>query len=315
LVGASGPVGYDYTREELDGAPYPVFEDLWGILLCYDELWFLSRAFCPRDMWELPYVRFLDEWAEGSLDMSRLQTAAAQFEDALRTVPAAPVAVDLSDVIGRVTGADRKGVDNHSRSVRIADDWAVMGNAGDLGLLVGDMGVAAALEVPRLDVLNNSIGAARFTAQASFDPTFLGEQFGPWHIEVAQRLATLRVPNRYEPGRTYVPDIEELRTHPNLEKFRAMLSESEWSPQEASEAAAEITDMADRFARRHVAKTFGARPWYRTLSKISVGPAGNLIHPGLGTAASGGLKVLEYGRSRQDRKVGGWAAFVASLRA
>lgn len=143
----------------------------------------------------------------------------------------------------------------------------------------------------------------------------MGDQFGPWHLEVAQTLGTLRVPNRYEPGRTYVPDIEELRAHSNIGKFREMLSDADWTASEASEAAAEISDMADRFARRHVAKTFGVQPWYQTASKMAVGPIGNLIHPGLGSASTGGLKVLEYGRSRKDRRVGGWAAFVASLRA
>jgi hypothetical protein len=93
-----------------------------------------------------------------------------------------------------------------------------------------------------------------------------------------------------------------------------MLSESDPAGKEASDAAAEISDLADRFARQQVAKTFRARPWYSTVSKIAVSPVGNLIHPGLGSAASGALKVLDYGRSFKDRKVGGWAAFVASLK-
>jgi hypothetical protein len=94
-----------------------------------------------------------------------------------------------------------------------------MGNAGDLQLLVADMGIAAALEMPRLDVLNNTIGAARFAAQASSDATFLGDQFGPWRIDVAEALATLRIPDSYEAGRTYVPDIEELRGIPTSGNF------------------------------------------------------------------------------------------------
>jgi len=308
-------VGYDYTREEIDGVPYPVFEDLWGILLCYDALWFLSRAFCPIDMWDLPYVRFLDESDLGSIDMPRLRTSAVQFRDAMRRAPPGGDApVNFGGLIARVTGGNTRGVDNHSRAVQIADDWTVMGNAGDLDLLVADMGIGAALDLPRLDVLNNSIGMARFAAQQSFAVTSLDEQFGPWHVDVAQHLATLRFPNRYEPGRTYVPDIEELRAHPNVGKFRDMLSRSDLTAQEASEAAAELTDKADRFARRQVAKTFRARPWYRTDSKVAIGPLGNLIHPGLGSAANAGVKVLEYGRSRSDRRTGGWAAFIAALR-
>src|SRR4051812_39115872 len=113
LIGASAPIGYDYAREKVDGFPYPVLEDLWGILLCYDELWFLSRAFCPSDMWELPYVRFLDE--TNALDMPRLRVAAAQFEDVLRASPPARATVSFSEVVRRVVGAEPNLVDNHSR--------------------------------------------------------------------------------------------------------------------------------------------------------------------------------------------------------
>jgi hypothetical protein len=98
LIGASGPIGYDYKREQVDGVPYPVLEDLWGILLCYDELWFLSRAFCPSDMWDLPYVRFLDEEATGGVELSRLHTAASQFQDLLRAAPFVQSPVRLMDV-------------------------------------------------------------------------------------------------------------------------------------------------------------------------------------------------------------------------
>jgi hypothetical protein len=316
LVGASGPIGYDYRREEADGLPYPVFEDLWGILLCYDELWFLSRPFCPCDMWELPYVHFLDEAVDEGFDLARLRLASEQLESAFRGVPStAPAPLPFGEVIDRVTCGDPSGIDNHSRTVRIADGWEIMGNAGALDLLVSDMGVAAAMDLAHLDVLNNTFGAARFVGvESAMGSAFMGDRLGPWKVDVAHILATTKFPNRYEPGGAYVPDIEELRQHPNLRQFREMLSDPKWAGQDAPAAAAEITAQADTFARQHVAKTFKKRPWYHTLATISVGPVGNLIHPGVGSAVNGGLKVLDYARARDDRKTGGWTAFVASLR-
>jgi hypothetical protein len=93
-----------------------------------------------------------------------------------------------------------------------------------------------------------------------------------------------------------------------------MLAEKALTGAEASEAAAEITAMADDFARRRVASTFRANPWYHAVSKLAVGPVGNLVQPGLGTSANGALKVLRYTSDREDRRVGGWAAFVVTLR-
>jgi hypothetical protein len=166
LVGASGPVGYDYRREEKDGVPYPVLEDLWGILLCYDEIWFLARELCPRDMWDLPYVRFIGEGGIPGADLSKLRLASEQMEAELGRDYAWVDPTPFGAVLERVTSNDANGLDNHSRGIRVDGDWGLMGNAGDLRLLVGDMGIAAGLAIPHLDVL-------------SLDPPFLsGESSG-----------------------------------------------------------------------------------------------------------------------------------------
>lgn len=127
---------------------------------------------------------------ESNLDFLRLQSAAEQFKAELDQRRTYPSLNPYTKVVDRVTGGDDRGVDNDSQSIRIAPEWEVAGNAGYLRLLVGDMGIATALEVPHLDVLNNSVGAARFAAQVSFDDTFLGSGFGPWHVGVANELAT-----------------------------------------------------------------------------------------------------------------------------
>ena len=254
FIGASGPIGYDYEPSVAsDIGPVPVMEDLNGILLCYDELIFLAREFCPADMWGLPYVRFANEDVSAA-DVERLHVAAEQFRPP-------PGSLDhhskttLGEVVARVAG-DEGLIDNHSRDVRLAPEWSVMGNAGELNLLIADMGMAAALELPRLDVLNNTIGAERVASQIEHDATFLGSEFGPWHISVAQSLATLRIPNIYANGKSYVEEIEDLRAHPNLAAFREMLSATVPTVDEASEAAAEISEMAHQFARRYISFLF-----------------------------------------------------------
>jgi hypothetical protein len=64
-VGISGPVSYDYrhgtkrVNRRDQSTPNPVLENVSGLLLCYDELIFLSKHFCPIDIWKLPYVKFI----------------------------------------------------------------------------------------------------------------------------------------------------------------------------------------------------------------------------------------------------------------
>ena len=60
-VGKAVPVGWDYAREDTVGIPNPVLESVLGLLLCYDEIWFPSREFCPEDMRDLSYIKFIDE--------------------------------------------------------------------------------------------------------------------------------------------------------------------------------------------------------------------------------------------------------------
>jgi hypothetical protein len=315
FVGASGPIGYDYAWSDGEVAsrePFAVLEDLNGILICYDQLWFLSRAFCPRDMWDLPYVKFVSDDAA----LHGLVETAASQADLIRPQQHFRDTVYLPDVIDVVTQGNPSGVDNHSRGIKITPEYDVMGNAGDLHLVASDMLIGSALSEPGLDVLTNSVGTARFvshTREAAAEELELAVP--AWRVAVAAHVATLRIPNVYESGRGgYVEEIEDLRSHPNVGAFRRLLSSSEVSAGEAADAAAEINDMADRFARRYVGKKFKRKPWYVSAGKLAVAPVGNAIQPGLGTAANGGIKVAEYFKDRDDRSVGAWAAFVADLR-
>jgi hypothetical protein len=66
-VGLSGPLFYDYGHlatpgpADMQSSPNPILDSPYGLLLLFDELWFLTRSVCPENMRELDYVRFLDE--------------------------------------------------------------------------------------------------------------------------------------------------------------------------------------------------------------------------------------------------------------
>ena len=76
-IGLSTPIAFDYqttaskTKADLSSSPNPILESPFGLLLLFDELWFLTRSLCPQNMRKVPYVHFLDE--EGLLaDLSDL---------------------------------------------------------------------------------------------------------------------------------------------------------------------------------------------------------------------------------------------------
>jgi hypothetical protein len=67
FIGLSGPLFYDYRNparkapSDLESSPNPVLDSPFGLLLLFDEIWFLCRSLCPDNMRDLPYVKFLDE--------------------------------------------------------------------------------------------------------------------------------------------------------------------------------------------------------------------------------------------------------------
>src|SRR2546421_3140587 len=92
LIGLSTPLGYDYRNpiqprtDSQPDIPNPVLENTTGLLLCYDELWFPHRDFCPLDMHDLPYVKFI---ADDPTLLERAKVAQEQFREIAETEPPA----------------------------------------------------------------------------------------------------------------------------------------------------------------------------------------------------------------------------------
>lgn len=66
-IGISYPLLYDYkhmadkTENDALDTPNPIIESPLGLMIFYDEIWFLCRSICPNNMRNLPYVKFVDE--------------------------------------------------------------------------------------------------------------------------------------------------------------------------------------------------------------------------------------------------------------
>ncbi len=66
-IGLSYPLFYDYkntankTDNDLNSSPNPIIESPLGLMILFDELWFLCESLCPSNMRMLPYVKFVDK--------------------------------------------------------------------------------------------------------------------------------------------------------------------------------------------------------------------------------------------------------------
>lgn len=78
--------------------PNAVLENAVGLMLCYDELWFLRRQDCPADMQELNFVHFVED------DSALLSIAAEAYEQARQSFPPIPPDIYEDPVIEQSLG-------------------------------------------------------------------------------------------------------------------------------------------------------------------------------------------------------------------
>lgn len=68
-IGLSSPIAFDYSNQASRtsndtttySSPNPIYMGGLGMLLLYDELWFLCESLCPENMRKLDYVKFIDQ--------------------------------------------------------------------------------------------------------------------------------------------------------------------------------------------------------------------------------------------------------------
>ncbi len=307
LVGLSTPIGYDYGHDpdghDYGDIPNPVLENVTGLLLCYDEIWFVSRALCPIDMRDLPYVRFVDE-DEDLCD--RALVAAEQFHLPWHEIAEMPWARggDYRSAWEAVTSAAPfLRLDNHSRTI---GPFGQQGNAADAQLYLQDVGIATSLDM-ELDVVTNSVMADSLRSGGT--PTGLTQ----WHLDLAESTILLRTTDLLTPTGAYHESIEDLRSHKQLGLYRSFLAEAD--------EGADITQLVEEInlrVERHLAESHrrfvkGAHP-LRTLGLPAIGIGINTVLPPLGTVVSGGTSGALALKERIERRSVAWSLFVAEAR-
>jgi hypothetical protein len=315
-------VAYDYAnvtglaRSRDQSTPNPLLEDVSGLLICYDELSFVSKALCPVDMRQLPYVRFVDQ--DASL-AERARVAIEQYRELLTDDEVAQLgSFDFGpwwDVVERMTGGQfEASPDYHTQDIKLGPDFWMRGNATRLENVILDVGIAAAIDVGPIDVLTNSPARSALTQAAEDLPS--NRIFEQWKMGAVTQILPIEVANYLGPNGAYHPALEDLRQHPRLIEFRNYLAEADQVDQDGRALAKEVTSLANRYAEDALDRFLAGRSKFRTIGSASVGVIADAVHPGLGGAIKQGIRAVEVINEHRLRKRVAWASFVlAAMRA
>jgi hypothetical protein len=308
FVGRSTPIGYDYKREAELGAPNPVLENVSGLLICYDEIWFPSRHFCPADLRFLDYVKFIED---DPVLVGRAHFAIEEASQATAGRLLEPFLIDDSEAywqtLEKLRDAGGLMLDNHSRGSEFG-----VGNAGELGLWRGDVAIASYLD-HSFDVIGNS--RLKLRALAADEPNTKLTQHR--QLNIAEEVVRLKTLDLVSSAGSYHPSIEELRDHPNVRDFRRFLAEAEGIKASDVAFVTEIERLAGQYARDALRRSVhkpSKLELLKTASLTGLGPALNAVIPHAGTVTSAILKRAVGRREREEKRAVAWASFVVDSR-
>lgn len=318
-IGLAGPFGYDYRNAAprvngSDGSsPNPVLENVLGLILCYDEIYFLAPQFCPADMRNLPYVRFVvDDPTLRAQAFQALDDFDAADHDRWEKEPSFDRFTQISETMRRGHADDAFAIDNHTHDIHLVRDRVVVGNSMRLDNAARDLWVVAGLGLDNVDVIFNS--PAQSALNKEFEKEFAeGHYFSPLKREAVQQLVVLRVPNTFGPEGSYHESLEELRGRRDVGEFRQYLITDDTDAADGIALAESISRQAfeysDELARRYLKD----KHWFQSVGIPVVRHALNAIHPPVGSAFAMTMQAPLQLSDRQFKKASRWAPFVVDL--
>ncbi|WP_448072469.1 hypothetical protein [Georgenia yuyongxinii] len=319
FVGMAAAIGYDYAHEaprtgRSSSSPNPVLENVLGLLLCYDELYFPTPELCPADMRDLSYVHFftdMDLLPDLIEAVISLETSSDIDED-VTDWPDFKIWSGQQELILEASEFERR-IDNHTHGIEVDRGIYVMGNSMDPRSAALDFHLASLAPADRVDVILSTPAQRAINGRINWE-LLDSEYFNETKRSAAGQLAALRVPNVFLPKGSYHPALEELRDHARAREFRSYLSSLEVNGRDASRLANEVSERAfeeqTRIAERYLRGTGLVRslalPAARGLLNAFMAPAsGTLV----------GM-LVEKVVSREDRNLrrnAAWAPFVVDL--
>ncbi len=215
-IGLSYPLLYDYknqasqSQNDISDSPNPIIESPLGLMILYDELWFLCESVCPNNMRNLPYVKFVDKM------FSNLYFEGAEsFRKNIELEIDTNRNLSYPEILKRMNLDERYGLDTHTHALRIGN--IVESANGGQDNLAFDLYILAALkEISGKDI--ELIANSRYKLKEidAFDK----------ESSVVEKILIPNIPNYLHIDGPYHPCMEELRNNTYITDFRKWIMEN-----------------------------------------------------------------------------------------
>lgn len=309
FVGLSSPLGYDYKQEaskaisDMSDSPNPILESPFGLLMLFDEIWFLCRSLCPENMRYLPYIKFLDE--EGilpnlkeikkSLNWELLKNDKEFKLRYQNYMESRPKFLKLMETIKICWDA---APDYHTHGLKIGNSEFMARYTIDN--LILDIEILKRLKNMNFELVTNS-----FTQNYFYEEN---------QVLKASRLSELiiieNIPNYLTPDGPYHPCIEDARSDSYLIDFRKWITNTteKLNVEYVESFKKGVQSSIQRAQDELFLKYYDVKTHYKSIGKTLAGFVLSSFVPGVGALHSLIEKEIELSKQEESR----WQAFIIS---
>ena len=313
-IGLSGPILYDYrnsaskTSSDTKSSPNPILESPFGLLLLYDEIYFLCRSLCPQNMRELKYVHFLDE--EGLFPSDDDDE---YFDSLLNTVKNNYIYKDCNLKSNYNKGIRELKIEwginwlkkssDHSHKLNIQgleDVPSFLVGCTDLPQLTLDLIIYDKLMIDDIDFITNSFTSLMINKH--------NEHL--YKSSLSELLLIENIPNYLMKMGPYHQCIEEIREDSYLKEFRKWICNTNLSNSkgELKDVKKAVESSLKEAQDRVFLKYFQDHSFFKSCGKSFCGDLLGLIMPGVGTATNISEKLINKNIAHK------WQSFLVSAR-
>lgn len=312
LIGLSTPVLYDYRFQakkafsDLSDSPNPILDSPFGLLLLYDELWFVCRSLCPNNMRHLPYVKFLDESSMLSkienFSLDKLKKEEIELPNQYRNFYKEFFANYENNVKNMGINWGWRGIDNHTHAIKVCD---LVTNAcpTNLSNLLFDMSLVKILDKRNVELITNSF--TQCWIESPDNPII--------RSKLAELIIIENIPNYLSPQGPYHDCVEEVRNNQYLKDYRKwILSQpANLSEKELSDVKKEVEATIQKSQDEVFLKYLNPKTSYLSVGKTVVGTTIDLLTQGVFSSIYSVCEnIVDYFTKGNNK----WQGFIVSTR-
>lgn len=221
LIGLSSPIFYDYSQQgerlssELYSSPNPILDGAYGLFFLYDEIWFLTRCLCPRNMRNASFVRFLDE--EVSLTPEILDAKVEHPEYFFSKYQVQRFKESVNSYWPTVTKVGinwEASPDIHTHGINVAGAHVSANSMREINV-IKDIALVTHLRDKSFELITNTFTQNLFDRDSKKGA----------NVALTQELVIDHIPNYLDKFGPYHPCVEECRQSRYLADFRKWIAE------------------------------------------------------------------------------------------